>query len=152
MKAPTVETQPKTNAAQDSLEGLSILVVDDEPVVREVLSRSLTREGIRVVTAHDGAEALEKLQGTTVHAVITDFMMPKMDGMELLVQIKSKYPEIPVIMITGNSVRFSGKQALEAGAEDYITKPFNNQDLRYSLRRALGRGGEGSVGKDRRSD
>ncbi len=117
----------------DSLAGLSILVVDDEPVVRTVLQRSLQREGILVTTAENGVEALEKIRCKRFDAIISDILMPLMDGLELLVQIKSEYPDLPVILITGASGQFTGKQALEAGAEDFIIKPFKNQDIRYSL-------------------
>lgn len=117
----------------DSLAGLSILLVDDEPVVRTVLERSLQREGIRVTTAENGVEALEKIRNGRFDAVISDILMPLMDGLELLVQIKTDHPDLPVILITGASGQFTGKQALEAGAEDFIIKPFKNQDIRYSL-------------------
>lgn len=119
----------------DSLAGLSILVVDDEPVIRTVLGRSLQREGIRVTTAENGVEALEKLRDGCFDMVISDILMPLMDGLELLVQVKTEYPDLPVILITGASGQFSGKQVLEAGAEDFIIKPFRNQDIRYSLLR-----------------
>lgn len=119
----------------DSLAGLSILVVDDEPVIRTVLGRSLQREGIRVTTAENGVEALEKIRDGCFDIVISDILMPLMDGLELLVQVKTEYPDLPVILITGASGQFSGKQVLEAGAEDFIIKPFRNQDIRYSLLR-----------------
>lgn len=119
----------------DSLAGLSILVVDDEPVIRTVLGRSLQREGIRVTTAENGVEALEKIRDGCFDIVISDILMPLMDGLELLVQVKTEYPDLPVILITGAHGQFSGKQVLEAGAEDFIIKPFRNQDIRYSLLR-----------------
>ena len=116
---------------------ITILVVDDEPVVRTILERALLREGFHTMTASDGVEALEKLRGSTIDVVITDVLMPRMDGLELLVEVKSQFPEVPVIMITGYSDQFSGKQALEAGAEDFIVKPFKNQDIRYALQRTI---------------
>lgn len=121
----------------ESLNNKTILVVDDEHVVRTVLERSLKREGFRVVTAGDGVEALEKLRGTKIDIVISDIMMPKMDGLELLVEVKSEFADVPVILITGYADQFSGKQALEAGAEDFIVKPFKNQDIRYALQRTI---------------
>lgn len=127
--------EPHTDSLHhpDSLAGLSILLVDDESVIRGVLGRSLEREGIKVTTAENGVEALEKIRSGRFDAVISDILMPLMDGLELLVQIKNDYPEMPVILITGASGQFTGKQALEAGAEDFIIKPFKNQDIRYSL-------------------
>jgi len=121
----------------ESSKGLTILVVDDEPVVRKVLERSLLREGFRVVTAGNGVEGLERVRGTKVDIVISDIMMPQMDGLEFLVEIKSDFPHIPVILITGFADQFTGKQALEAGAEDFIVKPFKNHEIRYALQRTM---------------
>ncbi len=121
----------------ESSKGMTILVVDDEPVVRKVLERSLLREGFRVVTAGNGIEGLERLEGTKVDIVISDIMMPQMDGLEFLVEVKCSYPHVPVILITGFADQFTGKQALEAGAEDFIVKPFKNHDIRYALQRTM---------------
>ncbi len=121
----------------ESSVGLTILVVDDEPVVRKVLERSLLREGFRVVTACNGVEGLERIKGTKVDIVISDIMMPQMDGLEFLVEVKCNFPHIPVILITGFADQFTGKQALEAGAEDFIIKPFKNHDIRYALQRTM---------------
>jgi CheY-like chemotaxis protein len=121
----------------ESLNGITVLVVDDERVIRHLLRRTLHREGFRVVTASDGLEGLERIRGTKIDIVITDIMMPNMDGTELLVEIKSNFPSIPVILITGFAGQFTGKQALEAGAEDFIVKPFKNHDIRYALQRTI---------------
>jgi len=121
----------------ESSKGLTILVVDDEPVVRKVLERSLIREGFRVVTAGNGVEGLERIRGTKVDIVISDIMMPQMDGLEFLVEVKSDFAHIPVILITGFADQFTGKQALEAGAEDFIVKPFKNHEIRYALQRTM---------------
>ena len=116
---------------------MTILVVDDEPVVRDVLKRSLLREGFQVVTAGNGVEGLDRVRGTRVNIIISDIMMPQMDGLEFLVEVKSDFPHIPVILITGFADQFTGKQALEAGAEDFIVKPFKNHEIRYALQRTL---------------
>ena len=121
----------------DSTNRTTILVVDDESVIRDLLFRTLGREGFRVVTACDGVEALNCLKGSKIDIVISDIMMPRMNGLELLVEVKCDYPQIPVLLITGYAGNFSGKQALEAGAEDFIVKPFKNSEIRYAIQRTL---------------
>ncbi len=132
-----IDSYDRHSVGVESLQGKTVLVVDDERVIRNLLRRTLDREGYRVVTASDGVEALERLSGTRIDIVISDIMMPNMDGMELLVEIKCNYPLIPVILITGFSGKFTGKQAMEAGAEDFIVKPFKNHDIRYALQRTM---------------
>jgi len=121
----------------ESRNGMTVLIVDDEPVVRDVLQRSIEREGFNVITADNGVQGIERIKGARVDIAISDVMMPEMDGLEFLVEVKSNFPQIPVIFITGFADQFTGKQALEAGAEDFIVKPFKNHEIRYALQRTM---------------
>ncbi|MGD0280488.1 MAG: response regulator, partial [Smithella sp.] len=106
-----------------------ILIVDDELNMRLVLSAMLKKEGFEVSSASNGLEALQILKSSKVAVVITDLKMPDIDGMELLTRISKKYPEIPVIMITAHGSITTAVEALKKGALDYITKPFDLDDL-----------------------
>jgi len=114
-----------------------ILVVDDEPVIREYLTDLLVMERLMPIAVSSGQEALELLEKTEMHAVISDIMMPGISGMDLLVQIKSNHANIPVILITGYGGRFSPQEVLAAGADGYFQKPFKNVDLIRTLRGVL---------------
>ena len=113
--------------------GKTVLVVDDEPVVRDLLQRTLMREGFNVVSAADGIEGLERLASDRIDIVITDLAMPRMDGRELRDKAKEDHPEVPVIFITGQSYNADSKQAQKPDAELFIAKPFKNQDIRLAL-------------------
>lgn len=114
-----------------------ILVVDDEPVIREYLTDMLRLERFMPVSAGSGSEALAILEKMAVQAVISDIMMPGMSGMELLVQVKQCYENLPVILITGYSGKFASQEAVAAGADGYFQKPFKNVDLIRTLRGVL---------------
>ncbi|PWB72178.1 hypothetical protein C3F09_06970 [candidate division GN15 bacterium] len=114
-----------------------ILVVDDEPVIREYLTDMLSIERFTPIAVASGAEAMEILKQNEIHAVISDIMMPGMSGMDLLVHIKSTYENLPVILITGYSGRFAPQAALASGADGYFQKPFKNVDLIRTLRGVL---------------
>jgi DNA-binding response OmpR family regulator len=114
-----------------------ILVVDDEPVIREYLTEMLRIERFSPLAAGSGKEALEILAQSTVQAVISDITMPGMDGLELLVEVKQKYDHLPVILITGNGTKFDAQEALAAGADGYFQKPFKNIELIRTLRAIL---------------
>lgn len=115
---------------------VTVMVVGEEPVVQTLLARALLREGFNVVKAETGAEALEKLDGSRIDIIVSDVMMSEMDGMELLVTAKSTHPETLIILITSTSRDFSGRQILEAGADDYIEMPFKSDIIRYTMQRA----------------
>ncbi len=109
---------------------LKILVVDDEGPIREVLQRGLSQMGgFLVDTAKNGQEAIEKVEKETFDIVLTDLMMPEMDGMELLKMIKGTRPELPVIMMTAYGSIDNAVEAMRIGANDYITKPVDFKDL-----------------------
>ncbi len=113
-----------------------ILVADDEPNLRRVLSAILSREGYDVVQAADGAEALEQLDADT-DVVITDLQMPRLGGMEVLREVKSRAPSVPVIMITAFGSVNNAVQAVKAGAFDYVEKPFDQEQIRIVVAKAV---------------
>ena len=119
------------------MEKSKILLVDDEHIIRQVLTRSLSSAGFSVVTAVNGLEALERLKDSSFDAMITDSMMPIMDGISLLLESREKYPNMPVLIITGFSKDLSLGKAKELGACDLLAKPFKNQELILSVRRAI---------------
>lgn len=114
-----------------------LLVVDDEKIVRESLRDILELEGYAVHVAADGEAALRKLQDVPVDLVITDIMMPGMDGISLLRAIRSASHSLPVIIITGNPTQDTTLEALREGASDYIAKPFSSREVLASTARAL---------------
>jgi len=112
------------------MEPLKILVVDDEPPLREILQRGLTQMGgFSVEVAQNGLEAIEKVEKDIFDLILTDLMMPEMDGMELLKMIKGTRPEMPVIMMTAYGSIDTAVEAMKIGANDYITKPVDLRDL-----------------------
>ena len=111
----------------------SVLVVDDEPILRGILTRIVGRAGYSVASAVDGLDALEKLKSARFDIVISDVKMPNMDGLELLGEIKSSYPETSVILITGKAAEFRIEDALKAGADHFIVKPLKNVEVARTL-------------------
>ena len=114
-----------------------ILIVDDELNMRLVLAAMLKREGYEVASAADGFEALQIMRSGRVSAVVTDLKMPRIDGMELLHRINQEYPEVPVIMITAHGTVATAVEALKKGALDYITKPFELEELKNVVSKAV---------------
>lgn len=118
---------------------ISILVVDDEKLLRDLLVKILTKEGYAVDTAVDGEEALEKLGQNPYHLLISDIKMPRRSGFELLKEVKQKYPDMGVIMMTAYGDSFSVKDSLLLGADEYITKPFKSFEINLIVERAYWR-------------
>jgi DNA-binding NtrC family response regulator len=114
-----------------------ILVADDEPNIRRVLAAVFAREGYEVTAVQDGAEALRTLEGEEVHAIVADLRMPRMDGMALLKHVVAEYPHLPVVMITAHGTVDTAVEALKVGAFDYITKPFEQEELTAVIRKAI---------------
>ena len=119
----------------------SILVVDDEPDIAELFRqrfRRETRQGTYVMHfAASGAEALDRLSGDiepTLVAVLSDINMPEMDGLELLAEIKQRYPDLPVMMVTAYGDDERRRRATQYGAAEFITKPVDFDDLKAQLR------------------
>ncbi len=115
---------------------MRILVADDEPNLRRVLAAILVREGYEVVQASDGEEALALLDPTTT-AVITDLRMPRRDGMDVLRQVVTEHPDVPVIIITAHGSVDSAVEAVKLGAFDYIEKPFEQEEIRRVVAKAV---------------
>ncbi|HEY6475256.1 MAG TPA: sigma-54 dependent transcriptional regulator [Polyangia bacterium] len=122
-----------------SLEVKRVLVADDELNMRRVLEAMLRREGYDVITAANGVEALggmEKSKGG-VHTVITDLKMPGLDGMGLLKRLSADYPDVPVVMITAHGSVESAVEAVKLGAFDYLEKPFEQEQIRQVVAKAI---------------
>jgi len=106
-----------------------ILVVDDDEIVREVINSLLTKEGYAVVTAQDGAEAINILRIEDVHLVITDLRMPGVDGLGVLKYVVRNNPDCAVVMLTAFGTLDTTLEAIKEGAYDYLTKPFKIQEI-----------------------
>jgi len=117
----------------------SILVVDDEDIMREILDALLTREGYHVRMATSGAEGIELVKTVPFDAAIVDVMMPGIDGIGTLEEIRKLDDELPVLMITAFASVESAIAAMKRGAFDYITKPFKNDEVLLVVRNAVER-------------
>jgi DNA-binding NtrC family response regulator len=117
----------------------SILVIDDEEIMREILETLLTREGYDVRLASTGAEGLELARSLPFDAAIVDVMMPGMDGVQTLDELKKLDDDLPVLMITAFASVENAIAAMKRGAFDYITKPFKNDEVLVVLRNAVER-------------
>ena len=113
-----------------------VLVVDDDPGVRAMLSQSLDRSGYEVQIAVDGSEALCMIRDNQFNLVITDIRLPKVDGLQLLDEIKQSTPQIPVIVITGYGSVQNAVEAMQSGASDYLLKPFSSEALQSAINRS----------------
>jgi two-component system response regulator MprA len=124
---------------------VKILIVDDERAVRESLQRALELEGYEVELAPDGREALERLGADSqVDAVLLDVLMPGMDGLEVCRTIRRNGNPVPVLMLTARTQVEDRVEGLDAGADDYVTKPFALEELLARLRALLRRTADGS--------
>ncbi|MGO9837073.1 MAG: sigma-54-dependent transcriptional regulator [Polyangiaceae bacterium] len=114
-----------------------VLIVDDEPNLRKILSAQLTRDGYDVLTAEDGEQGLALLGEHHIDLVITDLKMPKVDGMTLLKRALVEEPELPVVLITAHGSIDTAVEALKSGAFDFVTKPFDKDEVRQIVAKAL---------------
>jgi len=117
-----------------------ILVVDDEPIVRDVVCRYLERESFRTIAAADGDEACRVLRSEDVQLVVLDVMLPGQDGLAVCRWIRAR-SDTPVIMLTGRAELTDRIVGLELGADDYVTKPFSPRELVARIRTVLRRAG-----------
>src|ERR687895_2324080 len=117
----------------------SVLVIDDEEIMREILETLLVREGYNVRTAAGGAEGLELIKAVPFDAVIVDVMMPGMDGLQVLDELRKIDEDLPAIVITAYASMENAITAMKKGAFDYITKPFKNDLVLGVLRNAVER-------------
>lgn len=120
------------------MEHAHILVVDDEPQITRVLRTTLTAKGYEIRVANDGEMALEIMKDWVPNLVITDLMMPNMDGVQLCKRIRAM-SDIPIIVLSVRGEERRKIEALDAGADDYMTKPFGIGELQARVRAALRR-------------
>jgi len=114
-----------------------LLIVDDEASLREMLEIMFDAEGYVVDVAPDGAQAMDQLRHQAYDLILTDMRMPGSDGLQLLEQVKQLHPETLVILMTAYSTTSQAVEAMKLGAYDYIVKPFNNEDIRLTVKKAL---------------
>ncbi len=132
-----------------------VLVVDDEPMVREVVARYLELDGVLVAEACTGAEAIEWLDSNTADLIVLDVMLPEVDGLTILRRLRLT-SDVPVILLTARSNEADRIAGLELGADDYVVKPFSPREVAARVRTVLRRGrtlrGAASVSRDFRAD
>src|SRR4051812_40214774 len=114
-----------------------VLIVDDEPNLRKILAAQLSRDGYDVLLAEDGEQGLSLLREHHIDLVITDLKMPKVDGMTLLRHALAEHAELPIVMITAHGTVDTAVEALKLGAFDYLTKPFDKDEVRQIVAKAL---------------
>jgi two-component system response regulator MprA len=131
---------------------MRILVVDDERAVRESLRRALELEGYEIELAGDGEDALARLGASSPDAVVLDILMPGIDGLEVCRRIRADGSQVPVLMLTARAEVDSRVAGLDAGADDYLPKPFALAELLARLRALLRRTANGAGGRLRFAD
>ena len=115
----------------------SVLLVDDDPAVAKVLGALLVQAGLTVHTATQGQEALALLGRKPIDVVVSDVRMPGMSGMELLAEVGRSWPDVPVILLTAHGTVPLAVEAMKAGAADFALKPFDREEILFSIRKAL---------------
>ncbi|HZO06198.1 MAG TPA: response regulator transcription factor [Solirubrobacterales bacterium] len=120
-----------------------ILLVDDEQSIQTLLSYPLRKDGYHVTSALDGSEALQRFEDGRFDLVILDLMLPRLDGVEVCRQLRSR-SQVPIIMLTAKGSETDKVAGLEVGADDYITKPFSMREFRSRVKAALRRSRMGS--------
>jgi DNA-binding response OmpR family regulator len=116
----------------------SVLLVDDEPLIRETVAEALEADGLRVITAADGREALLRFRADPPDLVLLDLMLPQLSGMEVC-RILRRESAVPIIMLTARDSEVDKVVGLELGADDYVTKPFSLRELQARVRAQLRR-------------
>lgn len=114
-----------------------ILIVDDDPYIRELVRKILQNGGFAAVEASDGRDALEKIEGCD--CAVVDVMMPKMDGFELVEKLRKYFKDLPVLMLTAKSGLPDKAKGFALGADDYLTKPFEGDELLMRIKALLRR-------------
>src|SRR5215468_888566 len=116
-----------------------ILIADDEPSNRNILSQELTHKGYTIETANDGAEALRKIESSRPDLIILDYMMPTLSGLEVLKELRKRENDTPVVMITAYGTMERAVEAMKEGAYDFITRPYEPDHIALVVRKALER-------------
>lgn len=132
----STEKDSEQKSEPQSLTEANVLIVDDDAAIRESMNEFVDMSGYQSITAVSAEEALDKLAGGRVDVVITDIMLPGMDGLELTDRIKKEY-DIDVIVMTGYSGDYSYEEAISKGASDFVFKPVRFEELLLRLRRVL---------------
>jgi two-component system, OmpR family, response regulator MprA len=127
---------------------MRILVVDDEPAVREAIERALRLEGYDVALAADGHEALERIDQRPPDAVVLDLLMPRVDGLEFCRRMRHSGDRTPVLMLTARDAVADRVTGLDAGADDYLIKPFALDELLARIRALLRRSEPGGTNRE----
>ncbi len=122
------------------VKGPTILVVDDDPVIQKLLSVNFEMEGYQVITASDGVEGLERVGTNTPDLVLLDVMMPRMDGLEVARRLKAdpSTKAIPIVLLSAKAQSIDVQGGLDAGADDYVTKPFDPLELLEKVAALIG--------------
>ncbi|MFY2557043.1 sigma-54-dependent transcriptional regulator [Corallococcus terminator] len=120
----------------EALKG-TVLLVDDDPAVAKVLGALLSQAGLTTHAARDGKEALAMLERKPVDVVVSDVRMPGMDGMQLLTEVARGWPDVPVILLTAHGTVPLAVEAMKAGAADFVLKPFDREEILFTIRKAL---------------
>lgn len=125
------------NGASKPAVGVDCLVVDDEPRLRQLLVHLMRNDGFTCHEASNGIEAIEVLQRSPIALILSDLRMPRMDGIELLKQVRTRWPDTAMVLITAVADVEVGVSCLATGAMDYLTKPFHLEEVRARVRQAL---------------
>lgn len=131
------ETARQSAPAQEPPQALKLLVVEDDPLVREVLSAYLREDRHEVEQAEDGSDGLQKFSSGNFNAVLTDRAMPEMNGDQLAIEIKKINPKMPVVLLTGYGEQMAGAGDQPEGVDVVMGKPFTQASLRDALNKAL---------------
>lgn len=118
-------------------EKAKILIVDDEPLIRDALAFKLTKDGYDVDTAEDGEKAIQKIEGEEYQIIISDIMMPFISGFELVKILKERGTDAPVLMLTSLNSETAVLKAFDLGADDFMTKPFSPNELSVRIKKLL---------------
>lgn len=128
--------EPSTSSRRPN-KGVRILVVDDDALIRWSLEKSLGEAGFSVVTARDGVDAVEKLEGGAFEVVITDMQMPRMSGGELLSHVRQLYPKTQVLVLSGLFSRQVARDVVQAGASMFLQKPMDLKAINLAVERMI---------------
>ena len=116
---------------------ITILIIDDDPVACRLFKKIIGKEGYRVLSATDAAKGLRLIKEKSPDLVFLDIKLPRIDGIELLRRIRKANQDVIVIMLTGFATLDTARKAMELGAHDYVTKPFDLEAIKASIRDAL---------------
>lgn len=119
-----------------------ILLVDDDPHIRSMLRRALQYEGYKILEAADGEEAVAKVKEAGVDLLLLDIMLPKMDGWQVCTEVRKWDEELPILMLTAKDELENRVQGFDLGADDYVVKPFELEELLARIRALLRRSGK----------